>query len=246
MDRALYIGMTGARQTLAAQTANSHNLANASTPGFRAQLLAAQPREVRGDGLATRAMSAPVPLGWDGATGSLQSTGRELDVALRADVWLAVQAPNGEEGWTKAGDLQLDATGQLRTGAGHPVLGDGGPIFLPPHTQLLIGGDGTVSVIPQGSGPEAMVAVGRLKTATATQADLERGADGLMRPREGELLPATGTVLTAGLLEGSNVNLPEAMVNMISLARQFEVQVKLMRAVEDNAQASASLMRMGG
>lgn len=246
MDRALYIGMTGARQTLDAQTANSHNLANAGTVGFRAQLLASTPQPVAGDGLPTRVQTLAVEAGWDARSGATQSTGRALDVAFAPDVWLGVIAPDGSEAFTKAGDLQIDAYGQLRTGAGHAVLGEGGPMAVPALGNLLIGGDGTVSGVPQGSGGEALVAAGRLRTVIASPDQLRRGADGLMRPRaDAEPLPATGTVLTAGALEGSNVSLPDAMINMIGLARQFEMQVKLMRSVEENAQASAALMRMG-
>lgn len=247
MDRALYIGMTGARQTLAAQTANSHNLANASTVGFRAHLLATAAREVQGAGFETRVQATPVAGGWDTSTGALQGTGRDLDIALREDVWLGVIAPDGSEAWTKAGDLQVDPTGQVRTGAGHLVMGDGGPMVLPPYTQIAIGNDGTVSMVPQGSGSESLVAVGRLRTASATPDQLARGADGLMRADpDNEPVPATGQVMTPGMLEGSNVSLPEAMVTMISLSRQFELQVKLMKTVEENAQASAGLMRMNG
>lgn len=247
MDRALYIAMTGATQTLRAQTVNSHNLANASTTGFRAELIANLPQAVEGAGLPTRVNALGAGIGWDARSGALQQTGRELDVALREDVWLAIQAPDGTEAYTKAGDLQIDTAGQLRLGAGHAALGDGGPLAVPPHTQLLISGDGTISVVPQGSGAETLAAVGRLRTVEARPEDLERGADGLMRARPQAVLnPAAGTVLFSGALESSNVNLPEAMVNMISLARQFELQVKVMRTAEENAQSASTLVRMGG
>ncbi|MEQ1439352.1 flagellar basal body rod protein FlgF [Fontimonas sp. SYSU GA230001] len=247
MDRALYVAMTGAAQTLKAQTVNSHNLANASTTGFRAELTANLPQAVEGAGLPSRVNALGAGLGWDARSGVIQQTGRDLDVAMREDVWLAVVAPDGSEAYTKAGDLRIDVGGQIRVGAGHTVLGDGGPISVPPSGQLLIGGDGTVSLVPQGSGPETLVAVGRLRTVQAQPDQLERGSDGLMRARPGVALnPASGNVITAGALETSNVNLPEAMVNMISLARQFDLQVKVMRAAEDNAQAASSLVRMGG
>lgn len=247
MDRSLYVAMTGAIQTLKAQAANSHNLANASTTGFRAELIANQSRAVEGAGLPTRVNALGVRAGWDARAGAMQQTGRDLDVAFAEDVWLAVLAPDGTEAYTKAGDLQIDSAGQLRTGAGHAVLGDGGPMAIPPHAQLRIGGDGTVSVVPQGSGAETLAAIGRLRTVSAMPQQLERGGDGLMRARPGEPpAPAPGTVLVTGALESSNVSLPEAMVNMISLSRQFELQVKLMRTAEDNAQSASSLLRMNG
>lgn len=247
MDRALYVAMTGAAQTLKAQTVNSHNLANASTTGFRAELIANQPQAVEGPGMPTRVNALGAGIGWDARSGMIQQTGRELDIAMREDVWLAVTAPDGTEAYTKAGDLQLDVGGQMRLGAGHAVLGDGGPISVPQSSQLAIGGDGTVSIVPQGSGPQTLVSVGRLRTVQARPDQLERGIDGLMRARAGTTLnPAAGNVMTAGALETSNVSLPEAMVNMISLARQFDLQVKVMRTAEDNAQAANSLVRLGG
>jgi flagellar basal-body rod protein FlgF len=246
MDRALYVAMTGAIQTMKAQAANNHNLANASTTGFRAELVANVPQTVDGAGLPTRVNALVSAAGWDARSGAMQQTGRELDVAFGESVWLAVLAPDGAEAYSKAGDLQLDSAGQMRTGAGHVVLGDGGPMAVPPHGQLLIGGDGTVSVVPQGGGAETLVAVGRLRTVEAVPEQLERGTDGLMRAKPGvALAPAAGNVLVSGAIESSNVNLPEAMVNMISLARQFELQVKLMRTAEENAQAASSLVRMG-
>ncbi len=247
MDRSLYVAMTGAIQTLKAQSANNHNLANASTTGFRAELIANQPKDVDGAGLPSRVNALGAGAGWDARAGFVQQTGRDLDVALAEDVWLAVQAPDGSEAYTKAGDLRIDTSGQLRTGAGHVVLGDGGPMAIPPHTQLLIGGDGTVSVVPQGSGAESLASIGRLRTVSANPAQLERGGDGLMRAKAGVTPPAApGTVLMTGALESSNVSLPDAMVNMISLSRQFELQVKLMRTAEENAQAATSLMRVSG
>lgn len=244
MDRALYIAMTGATQTMRAQAANSHNLANASTTGFRAQLMTASSAEIAGAGLPTRVNVSAADSGWDARSGAIQQTGRDLDIALREDAWLAVQASDGSEAYTKAGDLQLDASGQLRTAAGQAVLSDGGLVSVPPHGKLLVGSDGTVSIVPLGQGAETMSTVARLKIVSARPDQLQRGADGLMRASAGEVpLPAPGSVLVAGAIESSNVNLPEAMVTMISLARQFELQVKLMKTAEGNAQASATLLR---
>ena len=246
MDRALYIAMTGASQTLRAQAVNSHNLANASTVGFKAELAAQQAVAVDGPLLATRVNTQLQGQGFDDSLGTIQQTGNPLDVALAPDRWLAVQAPDGAEGYTRAGDLKIGADGLLRNGAGHLVLGDGGPVSVPPNTQIDIGSDGTVTVVPLGQGPEAPATIARLKVVDAAAAQLERGRDGLMRARPGELLePAAGGVMTSGALEGSNVNLADSMVTMIQLARQFEMQVKLMRTAEQNDQASTSLLRMG-
>lgn len=246
MDKALYVGMSGALQTFRAQTANANNLANASTTGFRAERLVGEARAVGGEGFSTRFNAAMEDSRWDSSGGPIQDTGRSLDIAMRENHWLAVQSPDGSEGYTRAGDLQIDAYGRLLTGAGHPVMGDAGPIAIPPASSVSIAADGTVSVVPIGQGPEAQATVGRIKTAEAMPEQLRRGEDGLMRSTDGLDLPAAaGDTLSTGMLEGSNVNVAEAMVNMISLARQFEVQTKLMQTAESNAEAAASLVRMG-
>lgn len=246
MDKFLYVAMSGAKETLRAQAANSHNLANASTTGFRADLTAFMTRAIEGPGYDSRAYATTSTVGWKQAAGALVATGRALDVAVNGDGWIAVQDATGREAYTRAGDLRVDAGGQLRNGAGHPVLGDDGPIVVPPHSSLLIGNDGSVSVVPQGQGPETLATVGRIKLVRPDAAQLERAADGLFRLREGGVAPADAAVqLAAGTLESSNVNTAEAMVNMIELARQFDLQVRAMRTAEENARSSATLMRLG-
>lgn len=245
MDRALYVGMTGAIATLQAQTANSHNLANAATVGFRAELAAAQSVNVDGAGFQTRVNSQLADNGWDSSQGSIMQTGESLDIAMKGNNWLAVQTPDGSEAYTRAGDLRLDPNGQLRTASGLAVLGDGGPISLPISTSVSIGNDGTITAVPQGQSAAAQVVVGRLKVVSGAQDQLQRGADGLMRAKTGVTLnPAAGDVLASGALESSNVNLATSMVNMINLARQFELQSKVMKATEDNAQAATSLVSL--
>ena len=245
MDKALYVAMTGAAQTMRAQSANSHNLANASTVGFRAELVTDQPVAVPGAGFASRVNANLQDAGWDSTGGSVTSTGRDLDVALAGNTWLAVQAPDGSEAYTRAGDLTVTALGQVQNGAGRVVLGEGGPLSVPPSSSVTIAGDGTVSIVPLGQSAATLATVGRLKLVEATAAQLSRGADGLMHARSGiKLQPASGNVVRSGALESSNVDLAEAMSNMISLARQFELQTKVMKSVEDNATASASLVRI--
>jgi flagellar basal-body rod protein FlgF len=244
MDKALYVGMTGAIQTLQAQAVNSHNLANASTTGFRAQLLQAESVAVQG-GNGSRVNVRAVEGGWDDSPGVIEQTGRDLDIAMGQGTWLAVQARDGSEAYTRRGDLQIDAFGQLLTGNGDLVLGDGGPLTIPPSTSVRIASDGTVSVVPQGQGPEAQAVVGRLKLIEGDAQQLERGADGLMRSKSGSEPPlAAGATLISGALESSNVNLADAMVNMIALARQFELQTRIMKSADDNAQAASQILRM--
>jgi flagellar basal-body rod protein FlgF len=246
MDRALYVGMSGAVQTMQAQAVNSHNLANASTLGFKAQLVEAQAVAVQGDGLQTRVNVRSTDSGWDSSSGTLQQTGRDLDVALGDNDWLAVQTSDGSEAYTRRGDLQIDNLGRVLTGAGDVVMGEGGPLTVPPASSVNIATDGTVSIVPAGQSATTQAVVGRLKVVTASPTSLTRGADGLMRAASGvQLNSASGAVVTSGALESSNVNLAETMVNMISLARQFELQTKLMKSADENAQASSSLMKMG-
>ncbi|XKE45463.1 flagellar basal body rod protein FlgF [Halomonas organivorans] len=247
MDRILYTAMSGARQSMEQQAVVSHNLANASTAGFRAQLHAMRAVPVQGEAaLPTRVSVAASTPGADFSPGPLQTTGRGLDVALQGQSWLAVQASDGTEAYTRRGDLQVDGNGLLRS-AGRPVLGQGGPIQVPLGAELSIGSDGTLSAIAPGQGSEAMAAVGRLKMVTPGEAGLVRGEDGLFRAG-GEApapLPADDDArLASGVLEGSNVSAVETMVAMIDVARRYEMQTKVMSTADENAQRANRLLSM--
>jgi flagellar basal-body rod protein FlgF len=245
MDRMLYVAMTGARETLRAQTANNHNLANASTVGFKADLQAFQSRQVVGDGYASRVYATASSTGYDATVGALMSTGRDLDVAVQGDGYMAVQGFDGREAYTRAGDLRVDSAGQLRTGTGLAVMGDAGPIAVPPHASIVVGGDGTVSIVPLGQGPETKAVVGRIKLVNPASDDLSKGSDGLFRMKDGSDAPAdASTRLSSGVLESSNVSVADAMVQMIELSRRFDMQVRAMRSAEDNGAASARLLSM--
>jgi flagellar basal-body rod protein FlgF len=246
MDRFLYVAMTGASETLRMQAANSHNLANASTIGFREDLAAFQTRNVVGPGFASRAYATTGQAGWDSSVGAVQNTGRDLDLAIQGDGWLAVQGPDGREAYSRAGDLRVDPDGMLRNGAGQQVLGDGGPVNVPPHASVQIGVDGTVSIIPLGSGPETTATVGRIKLVNPATADMVKGEDGLFRLRDGTDASADANVrVTPGALESSNVNVADAMVQMIELSRRFDLEVKAMKAAEENGAAASQLLRIG-
>ncbi len=245
MDRMLYVAMTGARETLRAQTANNHNLANASTGGFRADLSAFQARHVAGDGYSSRVYATVSTTGFDDTQGTLMSTGRDLDIAVQGDGYIAVQAPDGREAYTRAGDLRVDTNGQLLTGTGLPVLGDGGPVALPPYASVAIGSDGTVSIVPLGQGPETRADVARIKLVKPATDELEKGGDGLLRRKDGTDAEADATArVVSGVLESSNVNVADAMVNMIELQRRFDLQVRAMKSAEDNGAASARLLSL--
>jgi flagellar basal-body rod protein FlgF len=243
MDRMLYVAMTGARETLRAQTANNHNLANASTVGFRADLQAFQARRVEGDGYDSRVYATAATTGFDDTVGALMSTGRDLDVAVQGKGYIAVQGRDGREAYTRAGDLRIDELGQLRTGTGLAVMGDGGPLSVPPHASLVVGSDGTISIVPLGQGPETRAEVGRIKLVNPGTEAVAKGEDGLFRMKDGSDAPADAmSRLAGGALESSNVNVADAMVNMIELSRRFDMQVRAMRTAEDNCEASARLL----
>lgn len=244
MDRLVYVAMTGAKEILQAQAANNANLANASTVGFRADLSAFQTQQVTGAGLPSRAYATDGSLGWDPSSGSLQTTGRALDVAVRGPGWIAVQASDGTEAYTRAGDLRLDPNGILTTALGNPVLGDTGPITVPPQSSIAIGDDGSVSIVPQGQPANSISTVGRIKLVNPPSSQLTRGADGLFRSTGAAPVAADASVrLAPGTLEASNVNIAETMTTMIELARSYEVQVKAMKAAEDNSSASSKLLQ---
>jgi flagellar basal-body rod protein FlgF len=245
MDRMLYVAMTGARETLRAQTANNNNLANASTVGFRADLTAFQARHVTGAGYPSRVYATVSNTGFDGSTGTAMSTGRDLDVAVQGAGYIAVQGLDGREAYTRAGDLRVDPNGQLLTGTGLQVMGEGGPISVPPYASIAIGGDGTVSIVPQGQGPETRADIGRIKLVNPAEGDLEKGADGLLRMKDGSDAPADASAhVASGVLESSNVNVADALVNMIELQRRFDLQVRAMKTADDNGAASARLLSL--
>ncbi len=245
MDRMLYVAMTGAKETLRAQTVNNHNLANVSTTGFRADLAAFQSRAVDGTGFASRVYATNGTIGWDATNGALLTTGRDLDIAVSGPGWIAVQGPDGKEAYTRAGNLQVDANNQLMTATGLPVVGDGGPITVPPYTSIFFARDGSISIVAQGQTPDTTSTVARIKLVNPPNEAVERGDDGLFRMKDGsDAEPDAAVQVGAGVLESSNVNTAQAMVNMIELARQFEMQVKAIRTAEDNAAAATQLMRV--
>jgi len=247
MDRLLYTSMTGMNRTLEAQARNTQNIANLSTFGFKAVLGDADARPVEGDGMASRVnvvSHAPSP---DFTPGSMMSTGNTLDIAVQGDGWIVVQDRNGEPALTRRGDLHADSNGLLRTGNGLPVLGDAGMIAIPPYRDVTIGSDGTISVVPLGQGPEAQAILDRIMLVAPDNRALERGPDGLFRMADGSLPPPdAGVQLVSGALEASNVNMAEALVEMVSLSREFEMQARMLRVVDENSEVSARLLRFNG
>ena len=244
MDRSVYIAMTGATQTMRAQDAVSHNLANASTVGFKAELSAFQSVPVLGPGASTRINAVAQGTGEDETQGSIQHTGRSLDVAVNGPGWIAVQAADGSEAYTRAGNLQLDAEGNLTDSRGNPVLGTGGPITIPQSSTISVGKDGTISAVPMGQGPDTIAAVGQIKMVNPDPTQMTEGSDGLMHMSDGSNADADDTVtLTSGALEASNVDPSSELVKMISLSRQYEMQVRSIKTAEDDADDSSKLLQ---
>lgn len=246
MDRLVYVAMTGAKQAMLAQTLVANNLANASTTGFRADLARFSESPVPGPGLPTRVDSVTSGMGFDHATGTLVETGSPLDVAIDGRGWIAVQAADGSEAYTRSGALNVDALGLLRATNGELVLGDSGPIAVPPYDRIMIGGDGTVSLVPKGQGPQTLAQVGRIKLVDPERDEILKRPDGLVTLTSGEAAPADATVkLVSGFLEASNVNLGRSMIDMIELSRRFEIEVRMMRLADENASRAAELLRNG-
>ena len=241
MDRLIYLAMSGAKATMQRQETLSNNLANASTTGFRAELAAFRAVPVEGSGASTRVYSLESTVGYDATPGQVAATGRNLDVAMRGSAWLAVQGRDGTEAYTRGGSLDIDSEGMLVTTSGLQVLGDGGPIQIPPDSQVAIAADGTVSVVDTQNHSST---VGRLKLVTP-EAPLVRGSDGLFRGSDGDLAADTNARLQDGALEGSNVSTVETMVEMIAAARQFEAQMRSLTTAESNDKSAQQLLSIG-
>jgi len=243
MDRLIYLAMNGAKATLGQQASVAHNLANVSTSGFRAEMSAFRAVPVVGEGIATRTFVVDSTTGSDFAPGAIQHTGRDLDVAVQGQGWIAVQAADGSEAYTRAGNLRLSPNNILTTANGSPVLGDGGPVAIPTDTRVTIGGDGTVSTVPTDNRPSQNSTIGRIKLVNPPEGDLERGGDGLFRLRSGAPAPLDENVrVISGAVEASNVNPVECMVSMITLSRQFDMQMKLLQNAESNARQASQLL----
>ena len=244
----LYVAMSGAKQIMEQQASVANNMANVSTPGFRAQIANFRAVPVVGGEAPTRAFVAATTPGADFSHGPLTETGRPLDVAVSGPGWLVVQTPDGGEAYTRVGNLQIGADGQLTTMGGRPVMGDNGAMTVPPGSALTIASNGLVAARDPASGTSTGIAeVGRLKLVNPDNADLERGDDGLFRMRAGQQ-PAQAdeaVTLVSGAIEGSNVNPVEAMVAMIANARGFEMQMKSMKTADTNAQSANKLLSYG-
>jgi len=245
MDRLIYTAMTGAKQIMEQQTTVSHNMANVGSTGFRAQVDTFRAVPVEGKGLPTRTQVVDDTIGADFSEGTIRQTGRSLDVAVQGAGWIAVQAPDGKEAYTRAGALKVSPNGILQTEGGLNVRGDSGPIAIPFETSLMIGKDGTVSSLVPGSIPETMAVLGRIKLVNPPADSIKRGDDGLFRSNTDKPVAADPQVtLLGGALEDSNVNVVDCMVRMISLGRQFDMNMSLLKNAQDNATKASQILNL--
>lgn len=246
MDKMLYISMTGASQNTLAQRAHANNLANISTTGFRRDYEQARSMPVFGDSFPARAYAMSERPATDFTPGALQETGRDLDVAVGGNGWIAVQAPDGSEAYVRTASMNIDALGVLRAGNGMPIMGNGGPIAVPPEQKVEIGQDGTVSIRAMGEGPRVMAEVDRIKLVNPDLKNMTKGLDGMIHTKSGQPADADGSVqLVSGFLEASNVNAVEEMTSVLALSRQFELHVKMMTAAKEGDEAMARVLQIG-
>jgi flagellar basal-body rod protein FlgF len=245
MDRMLYIAMSGAKETLIAQASNSNNLANVNTPGFMEDLNQFRSMPVFGEGYPTRVYALDERPNINFDKGSIHSTGNPLDLAVKGEGYFAVQAADGSEAYTRRGDLKVDANGLVTNGQGLPLIGNSGPIALPPYERLEIAPDGTITILPEGATPDGLAIIDRIKMVNPEAGQLIKGDDGLLRMQEGDEADAdAATELVSGAMESSNVNVANTLVTMIELSRKFEMQVKMMKTAEELDNASVKLMSM--
>jgi flagellar basal-body rod protein FlgF len=246
MDKLLYIAASGAKQDLLGASVRANNLANAQTTGFKAQLEQARAMPAFGEGLPTRVFAMTENFSNNFAGGAMIQTGDDLDLAIQGDGWFSVQDAQGNEAYSRNGRFELGANGELKDSYGNTVVGDSGPVFLPiPLSNINIANDGTLSVRPQGAPETVLEEVGRLKFVNPNVRDMQRGTDSLFRLKSGEQADEDALVsIRTGMLEGSNVNPVEEMVNMISLQRHYEMQIKMMKQAKDLDTRGNQLLRI--
>ena len=245
MDKYLYVAMTGASQNALAQKAHANNLANISTNGFQRDLEQARSMPVFGDSFPARAFALSERPATDFTPGALVETGRDLDVAVSGDGWLAVQAPDGSEAYVRTASMNVDALGILRAGNGMPIMGNGGPIAVPPQQQIEVGQDGTISIRAQGEGPRVMAQVDRIKLVQPDLKTMSKGLDGLIHTNDGQPAPADANVqVVSGFLEASNVNAVDEMTSVLALSKQFELHIKMMNTAKEDDQAMTRVLAM--
>ncbi|MDY7560774.1 flagellar basal body rod protein FlgF [Pseudomonas sp. 10B1] len=244
MDKLLYVAMSGASENAIAQKAHANNLANITTTGFQRDLEQARSMPVYGEVMPSRAYALSERPGTDFSEGAMMETGRDLDIAVKGGGWIAVQTPGGGEAYTSTASMNVDALGVLRTGNGLPVMGNGGPIAVPPQQQIEVGSDGTISIRSLGESPKVMAQIDRIKLVKPDLGNMEKGADGLLHTKDGKVAAADGAIqVESGFLHASNVSAVEEMTQVLALARQFELHIKMMKTAETNDESAARVLQ---
>lgn len=247
MDRLIYTAMTGASHVMQQQAAVSENLSNNNTPGFRAAINTFRAVPLQSpQGLPTRTFVVDSTAGADFSQGTLEPTGRELDVAVNGQGWFAVQTSDGKEAYTRNGSFQTTPNGILQTRTGLNVVGESGPITLPPNSEFAIGKDGTITATPTGPAVTSATVVGRLKLVNPDEKQLVRGEDGMFRTKDGQAAQPAAVEVSSGHLEGSNVNVVDGMVQMIALSRQFDMQMKMLQTANEDARQASQIFSVAG
>lgn len=246
MDRLIFTAFSGMNNSMVRQRVIANNMANAQTIGFRAETMQFTPMTIKdGDGLEVRAMTDTQVRGASLKHGVMSETGNPLDIALTGDAMLAVQARDGSEGYTRRGDLGLTATGLLVNGEGLPVLGEGGPITVPPGGSVRIAPDGQVLVSDPATPDAPPARIDRLKLVSHTGTRIDKGLDGVFRVTGGGTLPADlDAKVVPGALEQSNVNTSEVLVEMVEAQRLFDIRTKVISTATEIDQGSTALMRL--
>lgn len=245
MDKLAYTAVNAMKSLMNRQTAVANNMANSNTVGFKADMVSAKAKYLTGPGHDSRAMAVERDMQADMNGGSITQTGRSLDIAMEGDAMIAVQAADGKEAYSRRGDFRIAASGAMVTGDGFPVLGEGGPITMPPAERVDIGADGTVFFVPQGGDPTQPQELDRIKLVSMTGSALSKGSDALFRAPDDGVLPIDDNArVVSGALEESNVNMTAALVDMIETSRAWETQAKMLRTAEELDESSASVMNM--
>lgn len=245
VDTALFVGMTGARQSMHSLRVISNNLANANTIGFRADYETIKTVPTNKNKMQTRIYSTPDKTYSDFKQGPMVETGGDLDIAINGRGFIAVQTKEGKEAFTRAGNLQITKDGLVVTGKGDMVLGNNGVITIPPAARISIGERGTISVQPLGQSPNELTTLGNIKLVDIPYNQLHKGVDGLFYMEDGaSSLPSNSIKITSGALEGSNVDPVRALSELIDISRQFEMHTKMMKSIEDNSGKSNQLLNI--
>lgn len=247
MDRLIWTAVSGMNASMARQRMIASNMANIQTPGFRAEVMANTPVTLMGQQLVVRSLNDPAVYGANMDAGTFVNTGRSLDVAIQGEAMLTVQGADGEEAYTRRGDLSVSPSGLLVNGEGYPLLGEAGPISVPPGSEVTISPDGTVLARSPGSDPATPPQqIDQLKLVSWRGSQVAKGLDGLFRVRGGGVLPQDANAsLIPGTLEGSNVKPAEVLVQMVEAQRLYDMRTKLIATATQLDESGASLMRLG-